>query len=239
MTTDPTEAFIRSYEKLVEEVNRLAGVPSSHSFEIERASERNGTVKKGRALLMYIRDVRIALQHPKHRSEGHAVHVSELFLDEVRALLRLLKNPPTANSVGVPRKQMKTAHLTDRLGDLADHMKRGGCSHLPILDQGDVVIGVFNEAAVFNYLWAEAETIVGRGMQISDILNHCRLDANHTEIFTFVTPRTLFDDLFETFLAVRSSTTRVGAAFVTASGKKSEPLQRLITPWDVLAVSAE
>ena len=110
---------------------------------------------------------------------------------------------------------------------------------MPILDQGDVVIGVFNEAAVFNYLWAEAETIVGRGMQISDILNHCRLDANHTEIFTFVTPRTLFDDLFETFLAVRSSTTRVGAAFVTASGKKSEPLQRLITPWDVLAVSAE
>jgi hypothetical protein len=30
----------------------------------------------------------------------------------------------------------------------------------------------------------------------------------------------------------------VGAAFVTASGKKTEPLQRLITPWDVLAISA-
>ena len=239
MTTDPTEAFIRSYEKLVEEVNRLAGVPSSHSFEIERASERNGTVKKGRALLMYIRDVRIALQHPKHRSEGHAVHVSESFLDEVRALLRLLKNPPTANSVGVPRKQMKTAHLTDQLGELADEMKRGGFSHLPILDQSEAVIGVFNEAAVFDYLWAETETIIGRRMQVSDILAHCRLDAIHTETFMFVTPRTLLDDLVETFLAVRSSTTRVGAAFVTASGKKSEPLQRLITPWDVLAVSAE
>lgn len=237
--TDPTEAFIRIYEQLVREVNGRAGMPSSHSFEIERASQRNGTVSGSRALLMYIRDVRIALQHPKHRSEGHAIHVSESFLDEVRALLRLFENPPTANSVGVPRKQMKIARLTDRLGDLADQMKLSGFSHLPILDQADVVIGVFNEAAIFDYLWAEAETIVGRRMQISDILDHCRLDANHTETFTFVTPRTLFDDLVDTFLAVRSPTTRVGAAFVTASGRKSEPLQRLITPWDVLAFSAE
>jgi hypothetical protein len=237
--TDPTEAFIRDYEELVREVNGHAGLPSSHSFEIDRASQRNGNVKRSRVLLMYIRDIRIALQHPKHRSEGHAVHVSKAFLDEVRALLSLLRSPPTANSVGVPRKQIKIARLTDRLGDLADQMKRGGFSHLPILDQADVVIGVFNEAAIFDYLWAEAEMIVGRRMQISDILDHCRLDANHTETFTFVTPRTLLDDLVESFLAVRSPTTRVGAAFVTASGKKSEPLQRLITPWDVLAFSAE
>ncbi len=233
----PTEGFIRTFEEIVREVNGRAGAPSSHSFEIERASERDGIVRKNRALLMYIRDVRNALQHPKHRSEGHAIHVSEAFLDEVRALLKFLRNPPTANSVGVPRKQIKVAHLTDRLGDLADEMKRNGFSHLPILDEGGAVIGVFNEAAIFDFLWSEAETIVGRRMQISDILAHCRLDANHTETFTFVTPRTLADDLVETFLVLKSPTTRVGAAFVTASGKKSEPLQRLITPWDVLAHS--
>jgi hypothetical protein len=89
--TDPTEAFIRVYEELVQEVNGRAGMPSSHSFEIEKASQRNRTVSNSRALLIYIRDVRIALQHPKHRSEGHAVNVSEAFFNEVRALLRFLK----------------------------------------------------------------------------------------------------------------------------------------------------
>ena len=127
--------------------------------------------------------------------------------------------------------------MADRLGDLADEMKRSGFSHVPIVDECDVVIGVFNEAAVFDYLWSDTETIVGRRMQISDLLPNCRIDADHTEIFRFVKPATPVDDLVDMFLALDSPTTRVGAAFVTASGKKSDPLQRLITPWDVLAIS--
>ena len=188
-------------------------------------------------MLIYIRDVRNALQHPKHRSDGHAVQVSEAFLDEVQTLLSHLKKPPTASSVGVPRKKIKTANLTDGLGNLADEMKQDGFSHVPILDERDAVIGVFNEAAVFDCLWAETETIIGRQMQISEILRHCRLNAGHTENFRFVKPSTPIDDLAEMFLALESPTTRVGAAFVTASGKKTEPLLGLITPWDLLASS--
>ncbi|WP_217570964.1 CBS domain-containing protein [Mesorhizobium sp. GbtcB19] len=233
--SNPTEGFIRTFEEIVREVNSRAGSPSSHSFEVERASERDGTVKKNRALLVYIRDVRNALQHPKHRSDGNAIEISEGFLDEVRGLLNHLRNPPTANSVGVPRKEIRTASLSDQLGDLADEMKRRGFSHLPIVDERDAVIGVFNEAAVFNYLWGEQETIVGRDMRISDILSSCRLDASRMELFKFVTPRTALEDLVQIFLSVQSPLTRVGAAFVTAAGKESEPLQRLITPWDVLA----
>jgi CBS domain-containing protein len=236
---DATERFIRVFEQIVRVVNGRAGTPSSHSFEIERASARDGSVRRNPALLMYIRDVRNAIQHPQHRSVGHAIQVSDEFLIEVCSLLKSLESPPTANTVGVPRKNITTARLTDRLGDLAGKMKQSGFSHLPILDNNDVVIGVFNEAAVFDYLWVESETIVGRRMQVSDVLVHCRLDANHTETFKFVTPRTLLDDLVGMFLVVNSPTTRVGAAFVTASGNKSEPLQRLITPWDVLASSVE
>ena len=235
--SNPTESFIRTFEEIVTEVNHRAGATSSQSFEIEKAAERDGIVRNARRLLIYIRDVRNALQHPKHSSPGHAVQVSEAFLDEVQALLSHLKNPPTASSVGVLLKQIKTASLTDRLGDLADEMKQGGFSHVPILDERYAVIGVFNEAAVFDHLWAEAETIVDRQMQISDILPHCRLDADHTETFRFVKPRTPLDDLVEMFRALESPTTRVGAAFVTASGKKTEPLQRLITSWDVLGCS--
>jgi hypothetical protein len=236
---NPTEGFIRTFEEIVQEVNGRAGSPSSHSFEIERASDRDGTVKKNRALLLYIRDVRNALQHPKHRSDGNAVEISKAFLDEVRALLNHLRNPPTANSVGVPRKEIRTAGLSDQLGDLADEMNRGGFTHVPILDERDAVIGVFNEAAVFHFLWAEPETIVGRQMKISDIFHSCSLNANRMETFRFISPRTLLDSLVEMFLAVESPLTRVGAAFVTASGKDTEPLQRIITPWDVLAMTAD
>lgn len=142
-------------------------------------------------------------------------------------------------SLGVPRKRIKTAQLSDRLGDLADDMKSGGFSHVPILDTDDVLVGVFNEAAVFDYLWSENEKIVGRSMLVQEILPHCRLDANHTETFRFVSPRVPLEDLVDMFLALQSPTTRVGAVFVTASGKSTEKLQRLITPWDVLGGGAE
>ena len=230
-----TEAFIRGFEEIVGEVNRRAGRATSHTFEIEQAAARDGTVRRNRDLLLQIRDIRNILQHPRHRSPGPAVQVTEAFLAEVQALLRHFRNPLTTSSVGVARKDIRTARPDDRLGDLADLMKRGGFSHLPILDERHAVIGVFNEAAVFDHLWADTETIVERKMRVEDILPHCRLDAGHTETFRFVRPGTLLDDLVGLFVAPESPTTRVGAAFVTASGKPTEPLQRMITPWDVLA----
>lgn len=234
-----TERFLRLFEEMVGEVNRRAGDEESHSFLIERAASRDGAVKKNQSLLRYIRDVRNALQHPKHRSEGHAVLITESFLEEVASLLNHFQNPVRAGSLGVPRKQIKTAQLSDRLGDLADDMKAGGFSHVPIVDEGDVVVGVFNEAAVFDFLWSESEKIIGRSMSLQDVLPHCRLDANHTESFRFVGPRVPLEDLVDMFRALESPTTRVGAVFVTASGKSTEKLQRLITPWDVLGGAAE
>lgn len=230
-----TETFIRAFEEIVTEVNRRAGRDDSRFFEIEQAASRDDTVRRNRQLLVYIRDVRNTLQHPKHGASGHAVQVTNAFLAEVQALLRHFKNPPTANSVGVARRDIDTASLHDRLGNLAQMMKRGGFSHLPILDQGDAVIGVFNEAAVFDHLWAEPETIIGRDMKVEDIFAHCQLDAGHTETFKFVQPGKLLDDLVNMFIAPASPTTRVGAVFVTASGKPTEPLQRMITAWDVLS----
>ena len=234
-----TERFIRLYEDLVGEVNRRGGANSSHSFEIELAASKDGVVKKQQILLKYIRDVRHAVQHPKHRSPGHAVEISEAFLKEVADLLDHLKKPVRSGSLGVPRNHIRTATLSDRLGELADEMKAGSFSHIPIVSEDDVIVGVFNEAAIFDYLWSESEAIIGRNMCVDDILPHCRLDANHTETFRFVGPLVPVEDLVDMFLALESPMTRIGAIFVTASGKNTEKLQRLITPWDVLGGAAE
>lgn len=97
------------------------------------------------------------------------------------------------------------------------------------------MIGVFNEAAVFAHLWAEDITLIGRDMTFSELMESCRLGANHTETFDFVAPRTPQENIAKMFSTVRNNKTRVGAVFVTASGNRHEPLQRMITPWDVLA----
>ena len=91
-------------------------------------------------------------------------------------------------------------------------------------------LGLFNETAVFDYLWSESEKIVGRSMRVEEVLDHSRLDARHTETFKFVGPRVLLEDMIDMFLALDSPTTGVGAVYVTTTGKNAEKLQRLITP---------
>ena len=195
--SETNDRFLRLYEELKAEVNKRAGDSSSHSFQVANAARRDGAVSREKWRLEYIKDIRNALSHPKHKSQGHAVLISDTFLEEVETLLNHLRKPPTANTVGVPRKEIRTANLDEKLGDLAAEMKQGAFSHVPILDERDVVIGVFNEAAVFDHLWAETETIVSREMPVSDVLSHCRLDADHTETFKFLNPRTPLDDLVE------------------------------------------
>lgn len=231
---DKKTQFIRTYEKIVGAVNCLAGVPRERSLQLKKAAKISSIVRKHQRRLTYAREVRNLLQHPQNDSVDPAVHVSDAFIEEMKTLLKYLRSPPRARRVGVPRSRVKVARLTDRLGDLAKEMKRKRFTHVPIVNERDVIIGVFNEAALFDYLWSEAETIIGRNMQISEIFHYCQLDADHTEIFKFVNPETPFDDLAEMFLTLQSCTMRVGVIFVTASGKADESFQRLITPWDVL-----
>lgn len=236
---DTNQEFIQTYEALSSTVNGYAGAANSHSFEIEKAAHSNGLVRKNLALLKYIRDVRHALQHPKNSSTGHAFQISDAFLAETRTLLKHLKNPPNATSVGVPRKELMTTSLDGQLGQLAGEMKRRCFSHIPILNRDNILIGVFNEAAVFDHLWFAEETIIGKDMQIRDILAHCQLDAGHTETFRFVNPREPLDNLIDMFVAINEPNTRIGAVFVTASGSQKEAIHRMITPWDVLKTKKE
>ncbi len=230
------ERFIRVFEGLSELVNARAGRPRSHAFELDAACNRNKGIQKYRSVLQYMRDVRNTLQHPRHKASGPAVLVSEPFVAELETLLQKLSRSSTAKDVGVAKKDIRVGRPEETLGSLADLMREKGFSHLPILGQSDEVVGVFNEASVFAHLWREGETIVGRDMRLSDIMEDCLIESSRTETFQFVRPGTPLRELQSIFLSLHTPFSRVGAVFVTASGRQHEPLQRLITPWDILAL---
>jgi predicted transcriptional regulator len=108
-------------------------------------------------------------------------------------------------------------------------------THVPILDEANGVIGVFNESAIFDYLVSKTiiewtDTIV-----VAEIMDHCRLDAGHTESFHFIRPCTTEDEMVNALVNVEGEFTRVWALFVTPSGSPNEPLRRMITIWDVMS----
>ena len=229
------ERFVRAYEELTVEINRRAHMDNSTACEIDAAAARDKAVANQKPLLRYIREVRHALQHPKGKSAGPPIVVSDPFLQEVLDVVGKFCNPKTAKDICVPRGKLFTAQLTSNIRDVADEMRAKYYSHVPILDDADVVIGVFNEAAIFDYFSSNEVIDAARHMLIEDIVRHCRLDTKHTETFKFMKPSMRDDEIIAAFTKVGGDLTRVGALFVTPSGKPTESITGMITPWDVLA----
>lgn len=230
-----TERFIQLVEKIRAEVNRRAGRSAQDSFKIDEAASCDAMVNSLREKLHYFRLIRNLLQHPQHDTPQRPFLVTPGFLAEVQEVLDRLTNPPRAQSLGISRRDLTFAHPDEKIGDLAARMKASGFSHLPIIDNEHRILGVFNEAAIFAGLCTRQEVILEGSMPLREIIDFCSLDAGHTETFDFVPPQMTKDELLKRFVAVETETTRIGAVFVTKTGKRSEPLQRMITPWDVLS----
>jgi len=130
-------------------------------------------------------------------------------------------------------------HIEAKMGEIADAMRVKKFSHVPILDDHGRLLGVFNEAAIFDCFCSDEIIDASRDLPVSTILKLYRLDANHTETFAFVRPTATESDLVNTFTKIEGPFKRIGALFVTPSGKRTEPITGMITPWDVLASQGE
>ncbi|MEH6736962.1 MAG: hypothetical protein V7695_00255 [Sulfitobacter sp.] len=111
-------------------------------------------------------------------------------------------------------------------------------SHIPIIDDAGVVDGVFNESAILDYLIGSGmASVIEPEHTLKEIHKHCVIGADHVETFRFISPLASEDDVADIFLSVTGPFTRVGAVFVTPGAAPKEPIQRMITAWDVLSQS--
>lgn len=233
--TDLNHAFIQAYEGLKVQINRRAGEDGSKEFLLQRAIQRDGAVRRQEDLLKYIRDVRNVLSHPSSTMRGRGVTVTQSLVEQAQALLHWLADPPTARTLCVPRASLFVAGVEDKVVKVARHMKEKRYSHIPIVNGEHRLIGVFNEAAIFDFFLVEGAIMADHDITISEIMRHCSLDGGRTEAFGFVRPSTPISDLIVRLTLDPERAIRVGALFVTSSGKATDPITGMLTAWDVLA----
>lgn len=233
-TMEPNDQFIRLYEALKTQINAIAGIDSP-SMELIQACERSKRVLGHRSEIWHVRDVRNLIAHPLANSRGPTVVVTQDLISRTQRLLDALTTVRTANKTGVPLSQLFTATTDTKLITMADIMREKRYSHIPVLDEQNRVIGVFNESAIFDYLVRETIIELTDTTMVAELMDHCRLDAGHTESFRFIRPSTSEDEMLDALINVEGEFTRVGALFVTPSGDPTEPLHRMITIWDVMS----
>jgi hypothetical protein len=108
-------------------------------------------------------------------------------------------------------------------------------THIPIFENG-VLVGVFDENSLFNYV-AENEIVdVDDDLTFADIREYLSLQGREMEEFLFVRASMYVEDLEKEIQRYFNQNKRVGIAFLTANGRENEPILGMVTPWDILSV---
>ena len=226
--------FIRLYEELKYICNKLSGTNDHRgNFDLVAAKDKSWTVRTNERKIRHIRDVRNILQHPNHEKSYEAVLVSEQLTTDLQALVNSLKSPKTAKDICVPFNKIFYLDLHSRVRQATNVMEARSLSHVPILDINKKVLGVFSESSLFSYFCSDDILDASDDLKISDLLAFCS-DGVGPQTFKFICPRTPLEKIYDLFTNLESPVQRVGTLFVTPSGSKHEPINGMLTAWDIL-----
>lgn len=225
-----TEVFLNKYrqlESIIASEHNLQNSDSAMGYILRRPEYRS--IKSE---LDYCREVRNLLTHnPKVHSQ-YAVQPSDEMITLLEETMNKIKNPKRAKHIFIPRNKVFCRSLEDPVYPAMVEMRDRVYTHIPIL-QEDVVIGVFSENTLLNYLIEEEIVSIDQDMKFTDIKKYLPVNNHLAESFRFISQNTLLFDIEAIFADALKRSDRIGLIFVTYSGKPTEKLLGIISAWDM------
>lgn len=152
------------------------------------------------------------------------------FLDE---LIDYLRNPVRAKDVMTPLSKLIYGKKEDYLYYLIEKIVKDGISNIPILDEENKVIGVFNSDVLLNLSLDKVK--VNNETKILDIMNYVKLNNQLNLRFIFVTGEYEIDVLNDYFAFSKEQyKKRLPIIFVSVSGKETSQLLGIVSPIDLI-----
>lgn len=125
-----------------------------------------------------------------------------------------------------------TCNLNSCLYDVMMKMKKHLYTHVPVVDDAGRMIGLLSEGVFFNCLLEEEIFLLDKNTTVESIKDHLSID-KHDEEFIFVQRNLGISQVVNHFAEHVKSKKRLGAVFVTETGKSSQKLIGIITQADI------
>ena len=228
-----TDLFLDKYRQLEAMISAKFNLRDSDSpvAYLERRAE----YREIKSDLSYCRDVRNLLSHNPKINGSYAVEPSEEMLALLDQTMERVANPLRAKNIWVPREKVVCRTMKDPVRPAMVEMRAHNYTHIPILKAG-VVIGVFSENTLLNYLLDQRAVPIDDGVPFSDLEQYLALNQHRSESFRFIGKETPVSDIEDIFAAADRNSDRIGLIFVTRSGKSTEKLLGIISPWDMAGI---
>lgn len=160
-------------------------------------------------------------------------YVSNDVLETLKEIIKYVENPILAKDVMINFNKLYYARLETKIYELINIIYNQGVSNIPILNEFNIVIGVFNSDILLAIAYKNIS--LNKETTISDIKPFVLFNDMQNNRFEFVSLNEEIETLNELFLKSKEKfNKRLPMIFVTKNGKQLEPLQGVITPTDLL-----
>ena len=229
------DIFLDKYKQLEEVVKstyKLNGKDNQDS--VARYLENQNRFKAFKDEIEYCREVRNLLAHKKKINNDFAVVPSERMIEFIDTLIEKVRSRTKCLSIAIDLQHVFWQDLNGNVKDAMKMMQQKLYTHVPILENG-VVVGVFDENSVFNYLADEEIVCFDDNLTFEDIKSFLSLADREMEEFVFIGRNCYVDELEEKIEQAFHRGKRIGLAFITENGKATQRIQGIITPWDIIS----
>lgn len=175
-------------------------------------------------------NINAATIYPDIVGVAKSVHYSEKIIgfDDMSRLVRSLK---TAVDFWIPRANVFTCTMRDRISSVIGKMVKLAYSHVPVLDEKGKVIGVFSEGTILQT--ARTNMRCPKTATIGSLVDLLPIERHTSDVFVFVPRNVTAETLHRRLKDAMQNGERIGMFLVTEHGKSHEPLLGIITAWDI------
>ncbi|NLG24977.1 MAG: hypothetical protein GX558_06450 [Clostridiales bacterium] len=233
MSMGNADEFLDLYKRLEGEAIDRYGFPKDGTAvsRLERLPEFRDIAQE----LSYCRDVRNLLQHRYQLDGGFAVQPSDGMVALLRRTLDKIEHPLACRDVATGIDRVFGRRPGDRVLPAMRVMRERGFTYLPVFqDAGrERLYGVFGENAIFSYLIDDNPNI-GDDCTFSAMQGYLRLDAQPPFRFAFLSCDAPLREAGALIDQAFAHGKRVGMIFLTRGGRADDPLEGIMTPYDIL-----
>jgi len=159
--------------------------------------------------------------------------INEMIIFLQEKIINVFEKPETIRDIWIPKEKVCFAELGDRVLPIMKEMRNCNYTHIPILENG-IVIGIFSENTLFEFIIDEGIMDVDDKTLMSNFKNFLPIEKHINESFHFVAKDKTIYEIRQMFENDFTNNKRIGMIFATHSGKSTEKMLGVITPWDIL-----
>lgn len=227
------EEFIDRYKVFESAVRTTYGLDNEES--IRNFLCRQPEFSRYQTEIVCCQETRNLLQHqPKIRGE-YPIQPSEKLLETLDALTAKVLDRKTCRDICTKSSEVFSARLDDSVKQAMATMRRERYSCLPVVDDQDRVIGIFSEGSIFDYLADEGIVELSDDLRFADLKDYIGIDGREGVLTLFLPHNYAVDKLLNRIESALGTAERFQVAIITNNGDQSEPMQGIVTLWDIIA----